>query len=120
MTYKPGDEIKVKIGGREFTTVIDPNGTQRLKANGVIRAIQQSFFDSWDEYCKPGLQRSFGNNDREPMGFNKLARMYNKGEFSQEDYLDFYALTGSSMNCIGELSEFEDLEIENPLWEEQK
>jgi len=120
MTYKPGDEIKVKIGGREFTTVIDPHGVQRFKSNGVVRAIQQSFFEEWDKYCKTGLQRDIRNRHLEPMGFNKLAVMYCRSEFSQEDYLDFYISTGCSVCHISEIGFFEDLEIENPIWKEQE
>jgi hypothetical protein len=51
------------------------------------------------------------------MGFNKLAEMYTKGAFSQEDYLDFYTSTGCSVAHIAEMSFFDNLEIENPLWE---
>ena len=119
MKHKPGDKIMVKVGGQEYETIIDEYGVQRFIANGVMKVLQQNFFDEWDKYCKTGLQMFIGNEHLEPMGYNKLAVMYIQGAFSQRDYLEFYMSTGSSVSLIAEMSFFEDLEIENPLWENE-
>jgi hypothetical protein len=61
--------IIVTIDGREFPTIIDPYGVQRFKANGVVRAIQQSFFDEWEKILQDWLTKSFGQSTSRTNGF---------------------------------------------------
>lgn len=91
---KPGDKIKIKIGGREIETIIDPHGIQRLPSNPIYKGL-------WDS----------GSLD-----LNKLAIGYHEGKISKEDYLEFWLHFGMSVCSFSEKHDFEDLEIENPLW----
>ena len=91
---KKGDVITVKVGGKPYQTVIDDEGTQRFQVNKLFRHLQGS--------CRIDL--------------NQLGIDYANGLFTQEEYLHFYMGIGYSVSGLSELSMFEDLEIENPLW----
>jgi hypothetical protein len=103
--YKPGirqkisDEanvIIVKIEGREFKTYLDENGTQRFKQNSVIDFLIGS----------------------QSINLNTIAIEFHNGKFSIEDLLEFYTQSGYSVSGLMSLSYFENLLIENPLWDE--
>lgn len=97
MDVKPGDEILMKVGGIEYTTVIDEYGIQRFKINSLIRHLyDEGIFD-----------------------LNQLCIDYLNGKFNQRDYAEFNMQTGYSVCGFAELSSFQDMEIENPLWENQ-
>lgn len=91
---KPGEVIVVKIGGKPFETIIDNDGVQRFKVNKLFDRLYKS-----------------GRID-----LNQLAIDYQRGLFTQEEYLHFYLGLGYSVSGFSELSFFEDLEIDNPLW----
>lgn len=91
---KPGEVIIVKVGGKPYETVIDKDGVQRFKVNQLLSHLQTS-----------------GHID-----LNQLAIDYQRGLFTQEEYLHFYMGLGYSVSGFSELSFFEDLEIDNPLW----
>ena len=89
-----GDEIIVKIGGNEYKTIIASDGRQRFVENSLLRHLIDS-----------GM-----------VSLNQLAIDYQAGKFPKEEYLFFYMGIGYSVGGFAELSVFEDLEIENPLW----
>jgi hypothetical protein len=93
--YKTGDIIKVKVGGVEYDTIIDHNNVQCFKCNSVIDYLLMT-------------QR---------LNLNQLAMDYQMKKFSQRDYAEFNMMLGYSVSGFRELSSFEDMEIENPLWE---
>ena len=95
MKFKPGDKIPIKIGDREIMTTIDKNGTQRLPSNPVFVAL----FDA-------GV-----------VNMNDLVRAYHYNKISFENLLEYYLNIGYSVCGFAELSNFQHLEIENPLWE---
>jgi hypothetical protein len=98
---KPGDIIIVKVGGKEYETIIDDNGTQRFRQNTALRALL-------DAATSKGVD------------LNLLASMYHGGEvITQRDYAEFNMMLGYSVSGFSELSFFYDMEIENPLWEER-
>ncbi|MFA7216835.1 MAG: hypothetical protein WC095_02550 [Candidatus Paceibacterota bacterium] len=84
----------VKIGGKPFETVIDKQGIQRFKTDRLINSLYE-----------------IGSID-----LNQLAVQYQRGAFTQEEYLRFYTGIGCSVTGLYDLPFFLDLEIENPLW----
>lgn len=88
------DKIKVKVGGRKYSTKIDNIGTQRFEENSVLRFLV----------------------DEKIINLNKLGIAYQEGKFTQRDYAEFYMMIGYSVSGFSELSFFEDYDIENPLW----
>jgi len=94
---KNGTVVKVKIGGKEYDTVIDKSrkAIQVFRTNALIRHLLDSGQITMD----------------------RLNADYAEGKFSQKEYLHFYMGLGYSVCGISELSFFENLEIENPLWD---
>lgn len=99
---KPGDHIKVKVGGVEYDTVVDPQGVQRFIADPVIRTLVNA----------------------EVIDLNEVARLYvgdNKDPgFTQREYAEFNMKLGYSLGGFAELSWFFDMEIENPIEEKKE
>jgi hypothetical protein len=91
---RPGDVIIVKVGGNSYETVIDKAGVQRFRKNAVLDHLFNS-----------------GRLD-----LNQLAIDYRRGAFDQRTYAEFNMALGYSVCGFAELSSFEDMEIENPLW----
>lgn len=94
---KPGDVIVVRVGGVEYETVIDQNGTQRFRANGLIRCLRDAGYTN----------------------LNTLAMAYGEKRFTQREYAEFNMALGYSVSGFAELSSFQDMLIENPLWNEE-
>lgn len=90
---KDGDKITVIVGGVPYPTVIE-NGVQRFIRNNVISHLQDV-----------GL-----------IDLNKVAVEYKRGKFTQREYAEFNMSLGYSVCGFAELHEFQDMEIENPLW----
>ncbi len=93
--YKPKDEIIVKVGEKEYSTIIDERGVQRFKKNSCLEFLQEKGF----------------------IDLNNLAIAFCEGSFDQRDYLEFNMMLGYSVCGIAEFECFEDMEIENPVWE---
>lgn len=89
----PGQEVIVKIAGKEYKTVIDERGVQRFSKDPLLYHLV----------------------DSRMIDLNKLCIAYQEGKFSQEDYLRFYMSIGYSVDGFQDLPFFEDLEVENPL-----
>lgn len=104
--YKSGDIIKVKVGGVEYETYIDPNGVQRFRANSLLNFL---------------FENRKNKNQNSKIDLNEIAILFHtKQPFSQRDYAEFNMMLGYSVCGFAELSSFEDMEIENPLWEEDE
>ena len=99
MHFKPGDEIIVKVGGLTYVTIIDAKGVQRFKENKLISHLI-------DTICPSDIM-------------NLLPHAFWGEKFSQREFAEFYMSIGYSVSGFGELSFFEDMDIENPLWENQ-
>jgi hypothetical protein len=102
--YKPGDRIMVKVGGVEYETVIDQYGTQRFVANPDHWLVKQIPI-VWDTYLKKNIQ-----------DMNTMYYRYKNGEFSQRDYAEMNMAVGYSVSGFCDLSNFNDMIVENPLW----
>lgn len=95
MEFKTGDEIIVKVAGKEYKTIIDEHGIQRFETNSLIRHLYDNgIFD-----------------------LNQLCIDYQHGKFNQIDYAEFNMQTGYSVCGFAELSSFQDMKIENLLWD---
>jgi hypothetical protein len=110
--YKTGDEIIVTIGSREFTTVIDKHGTQRFKKNTVINAWVDASGKEFEKWLRTD------RTTPEPFNLNVLGLEYLRGEHTLDDMLTFYTSIGYSVSGFSDLSFFDDLDIRNPIWEE--
>ena len=95
MKYEPGDVITITVGDHKVETTIDANGVQRLPKNPVYSAL----FDSG------------------ALSLNQLAIAYAQKKISFEHYLDYYLNIGYSVCGFAELSNFQHLEIKNPVWD---
>jgi tRNA/tmRNA/rRNA uracil-C5-methylase (TrmA/RlmC/RlmD family) len=90
--------MTVKVGEIEYSTVIDEHGTQRFVKNKLLCHLVDS-----------------GQVD-----LNRLSIDYQHEKFSQREYAEFNMMLGYSVSGFSELSSFDDLEIENPLWESKQ
>ena len=96
MKYKKGQKIPIKVGGKEYMTVIDSHGTQRFIANKLLQHL----------------------SDTGQIDLNKLSVDYqNKVGFTKREYAEFNMQIGYSVAGFSELHLFQDYKIENPLWE---
>lgn len=104
--------ITVKINGKEYQTYLDKHGTQRFVENRIV----SRFIDSNVAlYSKMGWKWMEDNN---VYTLNDLSMEYHgKGEFSLDEMIEFHTMIGYSVGGFAELSYFEDVEIENPLWD---
>ncbi len=99
--FKPGDVIKVKVDGVEYDTIIDKDNVQRFRQNEVVRFI---------------VGTGAGQ-----ISLNQLAIDYQRGAnppFSERAFAEFNMMLGYSVCGFADLSFFENMEIENPLWED--
>ena len=89
-----GEIVIIKIGGKEYNTIIDSEGVQRFPTNKLFRHLV----------------------DEGMVNLNSLAVAYTRGLFSQEEFMMFCMGLGYSVSGFSDLSFFEELEIENLLW----
>lgn len=93
--WKVGDVIVVKVGGKEYETIIDEDNVQRFRRDTVIYHLYKT-----------------GQID-----LNRLSVDYRRGHFDKRDYAELNMATGYSVCGFADLSAFQDMEIENPVWE---
>lgn len=114
MTYEPGDMIPIRVGKMVVHTVIDDHGVQRLPMNKIYAAWVDGTTQASDSYNR---KTPFSNRDADvTFNLNDMCVLYQQGEFTDEEWLDFYLHIGYSVDGFSSLSDFEDLEIINPAW----
>lgn len=86
--------IRVKVDGEEFETVL-VDGVQRFKTNHLFNYLV----------------------DTNKINLNDLSVAYQNNKFSKREYMLFLMGLGYSVCGFSEISNFEDLHIENPIWE---
>lgn len=92
------DTIIVKVGGIEYPTIIDEHGTQRFIAHPLLSKL-----------CDANL-----------IDLNGVAVAYARGKvFTQREYIEFNMALGYSVCGLAELHEFENVGIENHLWDKK-
>lgn len=89
--------ITITINGTPYPTYIDVHGTQRFPRNSLFCHLVDS-----------------GRVD-----LNQLVRDYVDGLFAVEEYLHFLMGLGWSVSAFSDLRVCDDVEIDNPLWEER-
>lgn len=102
--------IEVKLNGKPYQTHIDEHGVQRFVANKALSNIVHGLV---------GLYGRIGYREFEALGLyglNELSLDYHRGLIPQQDMIDLYTQMGYSVSGFCDLSYFQDLEIENPLW----
>jgi len=85
--------VEVKINGVPYDTIIDNQGVQRFQKNNLYGYLINS-----------GM-----------VDLNELSCAYQNGSFTREEYMEFYRGIGYSVSGFCDI--FDDVEIENPLWE---
>lgn len=110
-----GAIIPVRVGSRTFDTVIT-NGVQRFVSNTVIRSFVDASGEAFNEWLRSGRN----NGEPEPYSLNTVDVEYHQGKHSVDDLLTLYTSIGYSVSGFMDLSLFDDLEIRNPLWEQDQ
>lgn len=110
METKPGDHFIVKVGEREYDTVIDEHNTQRFVGNMAIRLMVDASGRDFDRALR-------GQGTHPSFTLNTLAIAYDEGKVSLEDMLDFYTGMQYSVGALSTLSYFEQMEFSNPVWD---
>lgn len=104
------ENIVVKLNGKEYQTEL-VNGVQRFVPNPVIEKLVDKDIEI---YNKLGYKKY---EEMGLYGLNEIAMDFHRGEFTVEDMLAFYTQIGYSVSGMLDLSFFEELEVENPLWD---
>lgn len=97
MKDRVGDIIQVKVGEKTYDTMIDEAGVQRFIKNSLLCYLFEE----------------------DMIDLNQICFDYHHDKFSKIDYAEFMMALGYSVCGFAELSCFEDMEIENPLWEDK-
>jgi hypothetical protein len=108
----------VKIDGRSYDTYVDDEGVQRFVGNPIIRLLVRNMQKNWTKYYLAQQETDEGydaENPDVPLHLGAIAEMYKKGEFSLEQYLDFYAAFSFSLKWLRTSEPFDTLTYENLL-----
>lgn len=108
--HTPGETFDVKVNGRPFVTVIDPEGTQRFKVNQAVYFMKEGTHAVAENSRTMGLSAPLGN-----VGLSELYVLFENGKISLNDYIDFYAMIGYSICGFMELFGAIGVTIDNPL-----
>lgn len=104
--------IMVKLNGKDYPTQIDKHGVQRFVENPIVSNLVHKNIGAHDKLSRAEYER-IG-----VYGLNEIALDYYTGAsgITLEHLLDFYTQTGYSVSGMLDLSYFEDVEVDNPLW----
>lgn len=118
--------IVVTFNGKSYDTYIDEHGTQRFVGNPVVRKFMSVSQKRWVNYFTGSVFDGGADYDRnedhpdEPVNMGTLSAMFREGEFTQEEWLDFHALLGYSVDLLVKmLDDFSNMEYENPLQDDK-
>ena len=92
----PGTRFKVRVGGVEYDSIIDPSGRERFVENPEHRLVKM--------LAPPD---GTGTDDMNSMRFRFI-----NGEFSRREYAEFHMAIGYSLSGFMELSPFFCWEID--------
>lgn len=105
------DIIMVKLNGKDYPTH-RVDGVQRFVENPVVSRMVDKMGEAYDRL---GTQFS----KHRLYGLNEIMSEFHMGRYTVEDMLDFYTQIGYSVSGMLGLSCFEDVTVENPLWEKE-
>jgi hypothetical protein len=127
MSLEHGTEIDVIIGDKTYLPVIDENGTQRFPEVEGLRDLMWTETRGQKPPPKPvppevaelaktntAVAWLVANN---PSNLNEMAYAFFDSKFNRLDYAEFNMHIGYSVSGWCELSSFEDMPVDNPLWE---
>lgn len=105
--------IMVKLNGREFPTHIDEHGVQRFVGNQIIYNYVHRNIGLWEKLKHGEFERLGG------YGLNEVSIDYRVGMtgITLDEMLDFFTGMRYSVSGMIDLSHFEAVEVENPLWD---
>lgn len=88
--------MNVRVGGVDYPTIVDEGGVQRFVADPLLAACFE---------CGA-------------LDLNKLENAYQLGTsgLTQRQYAELNMKLGYSVCGFMDLSSFQDMEVENPLW----
>lgn len=107
--------IMVRVGERSFKTALDNNGVQRFMPHDECPAELVEKMRDWDEY----LSSKDSRYETIPAGIytpNDLAIDFYNGVYTVDEMLSYETYSGYSVSGLADLSYFDDMEIDNPLW----
>jgi hypothetical protein len=107
----PEATLTVLINGRPYPMYYDAQNELRFVGNPAVKRVT-------DEMMKPFYawiqNREGGSNDQPPFSTGSIGEMYENGELTSEQYLDYYALIGFSLKFLKMLPAFESITVEIP------
>lgn len=106
-SVKPGDIIPVKVDGILHNTVIDEHGIQRF-----VEDLTNPWYQRLRDYIGTVV-----NPNGDIRDLNELAVYHAHGKISTEEYAKFNMDIGYSVGGFCDLSSFQAMDIDNPLWE---
>lgn len=111
MKYNPGDHVIVTINNQLYDTVIEENGVQRFVGNKIVEKYVL------ENIVRADRQRMAGK----PMDLydlNELELDFRNNLFTLDEMIQFSALHRYSVAGLCDLDFMENVEIYNPLWED--
>ena len=105
------DTIMVKLDGKKYPTHL-VNGVQRFVPSPIVEAIVSNQIEV---YSRLGYKRF---KELGIYGLNEISMDFQLGKYTVQEMLDFHTSHGYSVSGMLDLSFFEDVEVENPLWED--
>lgn len=106
-SVRPGDFITVRVGGVEYQTTISAHGTQRFVEdpdNPLLKRLRRSTTGGY-------------NPQGDVEDLNAMALLYQRGGISQREYAEMNIANGYSVSGFCDLGSFDDMDIDNPLWD---
>lgn len=114
MNMKEPEIIIVKIGDREFRTAIDSHGTQRFLPHDEVNPELSETMREFREYMESGkLLRGVLFHGYGP---SEMYRGVASGQWTLDEVLSYETANGWSVKGFADISIFDELTIENPLW----
>lgn len=111
--------IMVRVGNREFKTALDDHGVQRFLPHNECPPELVEKMRAWDDY----LNSKESRYEPIPAGIytpNDLAIDFHRGVYTVDEMLSYETYCGYSVCGLADLSYFDGLEIDNPLWEDEE
>jgi hypothetical protein len=108
----PETTLTVFINERPYQMYYDSRLELRFVGNPAVKRVT-------DEMMKPfyaWIQTREGGDDNttQPFSTGSVGEMYDNGELTFEQYLDYYALIGFSLKFLKMLPAFEGISVEIP------
>jgi hypothetical protein len=109
ITPKTGKTVTVLINNHSYPMYYDAKDELRFVGNPVVRKVLDQTMNSYlawaydedsDETISPA-----------PFSMHDITKRYEAGEFTFEQYLDFHALIGYTLESLKSLAAFEDVTV---------